>query len=116
MCAPLATIARPLRPAPIFLALFEIASVQTRFFFLTFAKHRYAMAKSKMPAKKTSEIKARVTESMRAELEAIAEKRAESTSVIVREMLRLAMGAYFDPELAANSLKLRRRNQRPLRK
>jgi hypothetical protein len=34
---------------------------------------------------------------MRAELEAIAEERGESTSVIVRERLR--SGVYFDPEL-----------------
>ncbi len=52
---------------------------------------------AKMPPKKTSEIKARVPESMRAELEAIAEERGESTSVIVRERLR--SGMYFDPEL-----------------
>jgi predicted transcriptional regulator len=50
-----------------------------------------------MPPKKTSEIKARVPESMRAELEAIAEERGESTSVIARERLR--SGVYFDPEL-----------------
>ena len=56
------------------------------------------MANSKMPAKKTSQIKVRVTESMRAEFEAIAEERGESTSVIVRERLR--SGVYFDPELA----------------
>ena len=56
------------------------------------------MANSKMPANKTSDIKARVPESMRAELEAIAEERGESISVIVRERLR--SGVYFHPELA----------------
>jgi predicted DNA-binding protein len=53
---------------------------------------------AKMPDKKTSQIKVRVPESMRPELEAIAEERGESTSVIVRERLR--SGVYFDPELA----------------
>ena len=80
------------------LPLFELACMQTRFFFLTFAQHRYAMVVSQDARQKDQQIKVRVPESMRPELEAIAEERGESTSVIVRERLR--SGVYFDPELA----------------